>query len=305
LIRQARYSSKKTTNPAKINAVSLHRARSTNKGDISTARGQNKMSMQKIKQWHPIFHTNPNSITNNNQRTDKKTSNTNTEFHHPRIQIRPYEQIARLMPWHWSWLLPSLRRRKRRKMWHNVRAEEAKDRIHRLPPPGNGTPRNRQLTITDFFTRMQMNDHAQLPHSECTELNTNTDQQIEIQNNKSPLKILQWNACSLNPEKRAQLELLLSKTAFDILCISELGRYRKIRGFPNYQCSNSDTQCAIFWRDGLNICKIAIEIGDKHERIMTQCISVNQELLLIHSYIAPELTHKARGNYWQDILRFI
>ena len=129
------------------------------------------------------------------------------------------------------------------------------------------------------------------------ENSTNSTDQNSPRQSKYMLKIFQWNACSLNPEKRAQLELLSSKNKYDILCISELGSYRKITGFPNYYCSDTDTQSGIFWRDGLNVEKILIDFEDQQERIMTQIINVNSELLIVHTYIAPELNHTARSKY--------
>ena len=50
--------------------------------------------------------------------------------------------------------------------------------------------------------------------------------------------ILQWNACSMNEEKRKQLEYLSFRNKIDVICISRLGRYRTISKFPN--CVKSD-----------------------------------------------------------------
>ena len=122
---------------------------------------------------------------------------------------------------------------------------------------------------------------------------------------QKPLKILQWNACSLNYEKRAQLELLVAEEGYEVLCISELGRYRKLHGFQHYDFSNADTQSVIFWRDGLKVKKIQTEFDSNNERILTQCININNELLLIHTYIAPELNHRARSKYRQELQIFL
>jgi hypothetical protein len=79
-----------------------------------------------------------------------------------------------------------------------LKTEEAKDKIYKLPPPGNGTVNrtgSRQLT-TEFFTRMHVND----PSPVCSD-NTGNNDNIEGRNpshdDKYTLKILQWNACSL------------------------------------------------------------------------------------------------------------
>ena len=121
------------------------------------------------------------------------------------------------------------RRIRRRNQWYNSRAEESEDRIYRLPPPGNGVPR--QANITEFFHRVDTTTQA-IQSRECS----------EIENTAYSIKILQWNACSLNAEKRIQLELLASAKSFDIICISELGNYRQITGYPNYVKNYTFTQ---------------------------------------------------------------
>ena len=65
--------------------------------------------------------------------------------------------------------------------------------------------------------------------------------------------MLQWNACILNAEKRAQLERSTEKSQYDLICISEVGRYRVIKGYPNYFHSDMYRQTAIFWKDGLHM----------------------------------------------------
>ncbi len=188
----------------------------------------------------------------------------------------------------------------RTKNWSNPRMEEAKDKIYRLPPPGNGG--TQQKNITDYFRRIQIG------HDAPSQTEIRPDQFSERgsqMGNTYLLKIIQWNACSLNEEKRVQLELLLLEQDIDIICISEVGRYRQIRGYPNYVKSDTYTQSAIFWKDGLNISKIETKFSKSHPRIMTQCILIANEVLLIHPYIAPELSNHVRASFWSDLLTFI
>ena len=140
----------------------------------------------------------------------------------------------------WRWAAKRSRRRKQRKFWMNKRAEEARDKIYRLPPPGNGN--TKQTNITDFFS-------LRISHLSP---NNETGNNVGIRNyapqciRKLSINILQWNACSLNEEKNVQLERLTVQKKIDIVCISELGRYRKIKGFPHYEQSNKQTQSAVF-----------------------------------------------------------
>ena len=215
--------------------------------------------------------------------------------------------------------------------WFNKRSDEAKAKIYRIPPPGNGQnrrtpetpcesntlnkPTSRQTNMTEFFPRRT----NMIQHATSTTINNNdiegqslrriagtaTANITPTETGRQELKILQWNACSLNSEKRAHLEFLAEECNFDIICISELGNYRKISGFPQYEHSDIGTQSAIFWKRNLEITRVATEFDKKHPRILTQCVNVNSELLLIHSYIAPDLSHSERGEYWKQLLDFI
>src|SRR3954467_4830547 len=122
-----------------------------------------------------------------------------------------YDSIIRSMPWHWKWLLPQYTRRQRRRLWSNPRAEEAEDKIYRIPPPGNGNPK--QTNITDFFTRMQISDESEDIQRDAGQQiqNTETEQIFSQQRTRTELRILQWNACSMSEEKRKQLEYLTDK----------------------------------------------------------------------------------------------
>ena len=190
----------------------------------------------------------------------------------------------------------------------NDRAEEAEDKIYRLPPPGNGNSTTneagkktrdiqeiRQKNITEYFQRINID-----PIDRNVNHNT-TLENIESQTGSYKLQILQWNACSMSEEKRVQLEFIACKMNTDVLCISELGKHRKIKGYPNYIQCDKFTQSAIFWKNGLNLNTIQTEFDKKHNRTQTQCVLITDTLLLIHSYIAPDLNFIQRKKYWQAI----
>ena len=82
----------------------------------------------------------------------------------------------------------------------------------------------------------------------------------------------------MNAEKRCQLEFLATKKNIDILCISELGKYRKINGFPNYHHCDMFTQSAIFWKEALKCKIIETTFNRAHSRTQTQCILVAKKL---------------------------
>ena len=182
------------------------------------------------------------------------------------------------------------------------RFDEAKDKIFRLPPPGNGT--TQQTNITDYFSRLQITKNSsrdtdrEIVESKCVRTNTYNTQKDP----KYRIKIIQWNACSLNAEKRAQLELLMEKEDADVICISEVGPYRQIKGYPNYVKSDTHRQSAIFWKRHFKVENIQTDLNKKHTGILTQRIISANELLLIHPYIVPELKNSARGAYWRDLL---
>ena len=208
-------------------------------------------------------------------------------------------------------------------MSFNSRLEEAKDKIYRLPPPGNGQrrlgARNKmemdqcrleQTTLEDKATSLTISP-------DCRSIQNLTiypvilgdpiwmDSRRKLPEFEYTLRILQWNACILNAEKRAQLEILLSKSKYDLICVSEVGRYRVIHGFPNYFHSDMYRQTAIFWKDGLIVEKTKTEFDMNHKRTLTQCVRINNAVLLIHTYIAPELSIEARAGYWSDMQMFI
>ena len=112
----------------------------------------------------------------------------------------------------------------------------------------------RQTNITEYFARLNVNQS-----------NSGQIQNVR-ENNDSTLPILQLNACILNPENRAHLELLSENQKYDILRISEVGRYRKINGFQHYVQSDKYREAAIFWRPQLNGQIISTKLDKKHQR---------------------------------------
>jgi hypothetical protein len=199
--------------------------------------------------------------------------------------------------------MPGKRRRirKQRKLWFKARKEEAKDKIYRLPPPGNGPIK--QTNITDFF-RYTPEAPAASNYANANESSNSSQQSNRMTPRTITANILQWNACSLNEEKRLQLERLVLKEKIDIICISELGRYRKIKGFAQYEQCRRQTQSAIFWRNGMQIQAIKTAFNERHNDISTQCIYIANEVLLIHPYIAPRVSREDRKKYWNDVHAF-
>ena len=97
---------------------------------------------------------------------------------------------------------------------------------------------------------------------------------------------------------------LRKKEKIDIICIWELDRYRKINGFSHYEHCCKGTQSAIFWRKGMKIQVIKTTFNEKCEEILTQCILIAEEILLIHPYIPPRVSRHDRKTYWRDMQAF-
>jgi hypothetical protein len=172
--------------------------------------------------------------------------------------------------------------------WQKDRSKEAKDKIYRIPPPGNTILR--QVPITNYFQNMSLN---------CT-----TNASVTPKNNHI-INILQWNACSLNEAKAAELSDLAKKRKIDIKCISELGNRRKIKGFPNYSQCQSDTPSAIFWRPGLHIKNITPQINIQIPRIQLHCVEIEEEFTIIHTYIPPDVGFRERRQLWSAIYQLL
>ena len=97
----------------------------------------------------------------------------------------------------------------------------------------------------------------------------------------------------------------MEREGADVICISEVGPYRQMKGYPNYVKSDTHRQSAIFWKRHFKVENIQTDLNKKHTGILTQRIISANELLLIHPYIVPELKNSARGAYWRDLLMAI
>jgi hypothetical protein len=132
--------------------------------------------------------------------------------------------------------------------------------------------------------------------------NSNLDETERVLGeNSSPeqlqINILQWNACSLNEEKRIQLERLALKERVDVICVSELGQYRKLNGFPKYtDCYKKYTK-RNFLENGMKVKIINNNLNKKHQGINNQCIWINGELLIVHPYIPSRISRSDRSLY--------
>jgi hypothetical protein len=173
--------------------------------------------------------------------------------------------------------------------WQNERTEEAKAKIYRIPPPGNTTLR--QLPIKSFFQNLAIDNEK--------ENTTTSDKDVRS------IKILQWNARSLNEPKATELAQLAKKRGIDVICISELGYRRQIPGFPHYSQSQADTQSAIFWRSGLRVKDITFQINIKIPRMQIQCIEIEDDISLIHTYIPPEVGFRERKQLWSALYQLL
>jgi len=64
--------------------------------------------------------------------------------------------------------------------------------------------------------------------------------------NSKELRILQWNAQSLNPHKAQELSYTATEQEAQILCISELSHIRSIPKYTHITSSDPDTQSGLF-----------------------------------------------------------
>ena len=117
---------------------------------------------------------------------------------------------------------------------------------------------------------------------------------------------MQWNAHSLSLFKAEELAEYAKRKSIDIACISELGPRRKIRGYQQYVISDTYTQSGIFWRNSLKAKSISMTCLDrKHDQTLTQCIMIEEELLLVHVYINPALQQGERSAFWRSLLNLL
>ena len=103
-----------------------------------------------------------------NKRNDKnkRSSADQEQKWHNQQYIYKFEEVA-WRTWRWRGRWRHRRRIRRRNQWYNSRAEESEDCIYRLPPPGNGVPR--QANITEFFHRVDTTTQA-IQSRECSEI---------------------------------------------------------------------------------------------------------------------------------------
>ena len=107
----------------------------------------------------------------------------------------------------------------------------------------------------------------------------------------------------MNLLKAEELAEYANKKSIDIACISELGPRRKIRGYQQYIISDTFTQSGIFWKNSVKAKSISMKSLDrKHYQTLTQCIMIEEDLLLVHVYIHPALQHGERSSYWRSLL---
>jgi hypothetical protein len=113
---------------------------------------------------------------------------------------------------------------------------------------------------------------------------------------------MQWNAQSLTQEKAVELTHLAKQRAIDFVCLSECGKRRQIQGFRVCAESSTDTQSAIFCRNGIKTQDISAKFEPNIPRIQIQCVDIEEDATLIHLYIAPDATHRTRKQIWDKIV---
>ena len=74
---------------------------------------------------------------------------------------------------------------------------------------------------------------------------------------------------------------------------------------PDLRKNDTFTQSAIFWKHGLDVEIIENGIFKKFHRIQTQSILIAKTLLLVHIYIAPEVSWSTRAEYWNAMLSLL
>ena len=184
----------------------------------------------------------------------------------------------------------------------NLRLEEKRDCIYRLPPPGNGRPpksRSRQSRISEFFTSEPNIIHKQ------SQANSN-----------QTINILQWNAEILTSTKAIELSEYALESEIDVICISELGHRRQLEQYRVIDASDVFSQSAILVRDNLPSKRLEYQIMNKyisirdpgHEQtyyILTQAAEIDTKFVVIHTYIHPSTPKAVRRDYWTDLEQLV
>jgi ribonuclease HI len=120
------------------------------------------------------------------------------------------------------------------------------------------------------------------------------------------LRILQWNARSLNEEKLACLiNDILASHSSNVLCISELGHRRDIPGYRCAIASDLDTQMGIFVDPEFTTEPIDHPRLSMHSAgIMGQGVKLHGKsgvFIILHIYIHPDASEATRSAYWRQI----
>ena len=175
----------------------------------------------------------------------------------------------------------------RRALYVDLRLEEARDCIYRLPPPGNTT----QTRLTQFFSSRSESNATSAP----------------TQRTGQCINVLQWNSQSLNEAKAHELAVLAAASGLDVLCVSELGHRRTIPGFKVVSSSSTGTQSGVFCRSGVPAERIDTPelLQFAAEGIQTQMCLIDGAFVLLHVYIGPSTTIRLRRKFWTTVERII
>jgi len=180
-----------------------------------------------------------------------------------------------------------LRKSRYKAIWYDIRLEEKRDCIYRLPPPGNG----RQSRLYDYWRSsdaiLQGDPIHLLPRSTTQDMHS----------------IIQWNACSLDEEKSLELSSLAQHCGSTVLLISELGHRRTIPGFNHIASDDRFTQSGIFLHASLSSRVIDCSTLER-DRIAVQAAIIDEAFLILHPYIPPDTTSRSRKKFWSKIERF-
>ena len=110
-------------------------------------------------------------------------------------------------------------------------------------------------------------------------------------------------------EKALHLSNLAIEYDCMVLCISELGHRRTIPGWTCIASTDTFTQSGIFVRNGFKATKLEHSALSIHcARIAGECITFNTtgltQVIVIHTYIPPEVSYTDRRHYGANISRF-
>ena len=172
-------------------------------------------------------------------------------------------------------------------LYIDLRLEEARDCIYRLPPPGNTI----QTRITQFFD---------------SERDSNVNYE-SVHRTRQTINVLQWDAQSLNEAKAHELAVLSTASKLDVLCISELGHRRSIPGFQAISTSSTGTQSGVFCRTGLPSQVVELSSLYKFEElgIQAQMCQIDNQFFILHVYIAPHVPYRLRKQFWSVVRSLI